>query len=82
MQTTHAVVAYAAAIDKVNKLILSDSVRYDSTKEVLALYARALRTTYLARKTGKTLSKLVDSQTKLNDMLDIGIFAAKLDANL
>lgn len=78
-QSTH---SYAAATVIMTRLALSGEIKIDRRRDLLALYVNALKVIYYRNRSAKNVIKLVRAQKKLSDLIDIGEFAAKLDANL
>ena len=78
-QSTH---SYATATIIMTRLALSGEIKIDRRRDLLALYVNALKVIYHRNRTAKHVIKLVRAQKKLSDLIDIGEFAAKLDANL
>jgi hypothetical protein len=78
-QFTH---TYSTATIIMTKLALSGEIKISRRRELLALYVSALKVIYHRNRTAKHVAKMVRAQKKLNDLIDIGEFAAQLDTNL
>ena len=74
--------SYSTATIIVTRLALSGEIKIDRRRDLLALYVNALKVIYHRNRTAKHAVKLVRAQKKLSDLIDVGEFAAKLDANL
>lgn len=73
---------YSAAIIVMTKLVLSGEIKIDNRRDLLTMYVSALKIIYRRNRTAKHVKKMVAAQNKLNNLIDIGEFAAKMDANL
>lgn len=73
---------YSAAIIVMTKLVLSGEIKIDNRRDLLTMYVSALKIIRHRNRTAKHVKKMVAAQNKLNNLIDIGEFAAKMDANL
>lgn len=75
---------YIEALSILNALVASDEIKVDSLtlREYIALYTNGLKVVYYKNRAVTDIQKMVKAQKKLNDLFDIGEFAAKMDANL
>ena len=78
-QTEH---TYSSAFIVLNDLLLSREIKVSTRRELFSLYANAFKVIYHRNRTSKHCKKMIASQKKLNNLIDIGEFASKLDANL
>ena len=74
--------SYSTATIIVTRLALSGEIKIDRRRDLLALYVNALKMIYHRNQNAKHIVKMIRAQKKLGDLMDIGEFAAKLDANL
>lgn len=73
---------YTNALIIMTKLALSGDFKVGNRRELFNFYVNGLKVIYYKNRTVKNVYKLSKAQDKINDLIDIGEFTAKLDTNL